>query len=132
MPRIYILNCWREGCFTEYNGALHRRDNTLLSIYTDMGTNAYMNAVCGVAVEKKTDLGSNCSLSLFSLSKNKSRPIIPESNCQVGLPSVSIPGDAIRRGLTCNASSIINTDLPPGIIALLETARPDRELSSEN
>lgn len=131
MPGMYILNYWRERCFTGYNGALHRRDNILLSVYTDMGTNAYINAVCGVAVEKKTDFGSNCSLSLFSLIKNKSRPIIPESNCQVGLPSVSIPGDAIRRDSIGNASGIINT-LPPGIIASLETARPDRELSSEN
>lgn len=124
MLGMYIQNCWREGCFTEYNRALYRRDSTLLSVYTDMGTNVYINAVFGVAVVKKTDLGSNCSLGLFSLIKNKNKIIIPGSKCRVGLLSVSIPEDAIRRDSIDNASGIIKTDLPLGIIASLRLQDP--------
>lgn len=120
-----------EGTPTKYHWLVTHRENLRLGYRTDIGAFTYINALHGVTIEDFVQIGSHCSLYSFSSIDNRSGPIHLGRNCRLGTHSVVMPSVSVGRNAVIGAFSLVNADIPEGVVAYGIPARVIRTLSDQ-
>jgi acetyltransferase-like isoleucine patch superfamily enzyme len=120
-----------EGTPTKYHWLVAHRENLRLGYGTDIGAFTYINALHGVTIEDFVQIGSHCSLYSHSSIDNRSGPIHLERNCRVGTHSVVMPSVSVGRNSVIGAFSLVNANIPGGVVAYGIPARVMRMLSDK-
>lgn len=106
-----------EGTPTKYQWLVAHRENLHLGYRTDIGAFTYINALHGVTIEDYVQIGSHCSLYSVSTIDNRSGPIHLARNCRVGSHSMVMPSVTIGENTVIGAFSLVNADIPAGVVA---------------
>lgn len=108
----------KDGVPTKYNWVVQNIDGLKLGYETDIGAFTYINSYNGVTIEDKVQIGSHCSIYSVSTIDGKSGEVILKKNCKLGSHSTVMPGVTIGENSIVGAHSLVNTDIPPNVIAL--------------
>jgi acetyltransferase-like isoleucine patch superfamily enzyme len=116
------LNDWKypdfdEKGMTRWNWMCQHHKKLKLGKYVDIGAFTYINAKCGVTIEKNVQIGSHCSIYSISTIDDKEGPVILMENCRIGTHSVIMPGITIGKNSIVGAHSFVNKDIPDNTIA---------------
>jgi acetyltransferase-like isoleucine patch superfamily enzyme len=116
------FNDWKypkfdEKGMTRWNWICQHHEKLKLGEYVDIGAFTYINAKCGVIIEKNVQIGSHCSIYSISTIDNKEGPVVLKENCRIGTHSVIMPGVTIGKNSTIGAHSFVNKDIPDNTIA---------------
>jgi len=116
------FNDWKypefdEKGMTRWNWMCQHHEKLKLGEYVDIGAFTYINAKCGVTIEKNVQIGSHCSIYSTSTIDNKDGPVVLKENCRIGTHSVIMPGVTIGKNSIVGAHSFVNKDIPDDTIA---------------
>jgi acetyltransferase-like isoleucine patch superfamily enzyme len=101
----------------EYYFLVSHKDKLELGEKTDIGAFTYINAKCGVLIEKNVQIGSHCSIYSISTIDDKRGKIVIKENAKVGTHSTIMPGVTIGRNSMIGAHSFVNKDIPDNVVA---------------
>ena len=107
----------KEGVPTKYNWVVQNIDNLKLGNKTDIGAFTYINAKYGVIIEDNVQIGSHCSVYSVSTIDNTSGRVVLKRNCKLGSHSTVLPGTMIGENSIIGAHSLVNSNIPPNVIA---------------
>ena len=108
----------KEGVPTKYNWVVQNIDNLKLGNKTDIGAFTYINAKYGVIIEDDVQIGSHCSVYSVSTIDSTSGEVRLKSNCKLGSHSTVLPGVTIGENSIIGAHSLVNSNIPPNVIAV--------------
>lgn len=118
-----------EGKLTEYNWIVQHKEHLILGYKTDIGAFTYINAKNGVVIENYVQIGSHCSIYSISIIGGKEGSVVLKKNCRIGSHSVIMPGVTIGENAIIGAFSLVNKDVPAGVVAAGVPARILRNLT---
>ncbi len=107
----------QEGIPTEYNWVVQNIDKLKLGNKTDIGAFTYINAKYGVIIEDDVQIGSHCSIYSISTIDSTSGRVVLKRNCKLGSHSTVLPGAVIGENSIIGAHSLVNSNIPPNVIA---------------
>ena len=106
-----------EGVPTKYNWVVQNIDGLKLGNKTDIGAFTYINAKYGVIIEDDVQIGSHCSVYSVSTIDSTSGKVVLKNNCKLGSHSTVLPGVTIGENSIIGAHSLVNSNIPPNVIA---------------
>ena len=101
----------------KYHFLIHHVDKLELGENTDIGAFTYINAQCGVTIEKNVQIGSHCSIYSISTIDDKQGKVRIKENARLGTHSTVMPGITIGKNAVIGAYSFVNKDIPDNVIA---------------
>ena len=107
-----------HGKLTEWNWLVQHPQNLKLGEETDIGAFTYINALHGVEIGNKVEIGSHCSIYSVSTIDHKEGKVILKENCRVGSHSTIMPGVSIGKNSVVGAHSFVNRDIPDNVISV--------------
>lgn len=107
----------KDGKLTKYNWVVQNLKGLVLGKNTDIGAFSYINALHGVFIEEKVQIGSHCSIYSISTIDNSYGKIILKKNCRIGSHSTILPGVSIGANSIIGAHSLVNKDIPDNVVA---------------
>lgn len=107
----------RHGKLTKWNWMVQHPENLELGEKTDIGAFTYINALHGVIIGNKVEIGSHCSVYSVSTIDHKSGRVILKENCRVGSHSTVMPGVTIGKNSVIGAHSFVNRNIPDDVVA---------------
>ncbi len=121
--KVNRFNSWKyphieESVLTKYNWVVQNIEGLEMGDNTDIGAFSYINAKCGVSIEKDVQIGSHCSIYSVSTIDNKSGKVILKKNCRIGSHSTVLPGVTIGKNSIIGAHSLVNRNIPSNVIAV--------------
>ena len=118
----------KEGKSTKYNWLVQNLDGLVLGYETDIGAFSYINALNGVVIEDKVQIGSHCSIYSVSTIDDSKGKVFLKNNCRIGSHSTILPGVTIGKNSVVGAHSLVNEDIPDNVIAFGVPAKVIRKL----
>jgi acetyltransferase-like isoleucine patch superfamily enzyme len=118
-----------DGKLTKYNWVVQNVSGFKLGNKTDIGAFTYINAKLGVEIGDKVQIGSHCSIYSVSTIDNTSGIVKLLKNCKIGSHSTILPGVTIGENTIIGAHSLVNSDIPPNVVALGVPAKVVREIN---
>jgi|TARA_B100000959_G_C14554226_1_gene448961 acetyltransferase-like isoleucine patch superfamily enzyme len=106
-----------EGVPTKYNWVVQNIDGLKLGFKTDIGAFTYINAKYGVKISDNVQIGSHCSIYSVSTIDSTSGKVVLKNNCKLGSHSTVLPGVTIGENSIIGAHSLVNSNIPPNVIA---------------
>ncbi len=107
-----------EGVPTKYNWVVQNIDGLKLGFKTDIGAFTYINAKYGVKISDNVQIGSHCSIYSVSTIDSTSGKVVLKNNCKLGSHSTVLPGVTIGENSIIGAHSLVNSNIPPNVIAV--------------
>ena len=107
-----------ESVPTKYNWVVQNIDGLKLGNKTDIGAFTYINAKYGVIIDDDVQIGSHCSVYTISTIDSTSGEVVLKKNCKVGSHSTVLPGVTIGENSIIGAHSLVNSNIPPNVIAV--------------
>ena len=108
----------KESVPTKYNWVVQNIDGLKLGNKTDIGAFTYINAKYGVIIDDDVQIGSHCSLYTISTIDSTSGKVVLKNNCKLGSHSTVLPGVTIGENSIIGAHSLVNSNIPPNVIAV--------------
>lgn len=108
----------RHGKLTQWNWMVQHPQNLELGEQTDIGAFTYINALHGVIIGNKVEIGSHCSIYSVSTIDHKNGKVVLKDNCRVGSHSTIMPGVSIGKNSVIGAHSFVNRNIPNNVIAV--------------
>ncbi len=121
-----------DGKATKYNWLVQNLDGLELGKETDIGAFSYINALNGVIIEDKVEIGSHCSIYSISTIDNTSGKVHLKSNCRIGSHSTILPGVTIGKNSIVGAHSLVTKDIPDNVVAFGVPAKAIRKLNNND
>ncbi len=106
-----------EGVPTKYNWVVQNIGGLKLGNKTDIGAFTYINAKYGVIIEDDVQIGSHCSVYSVSTIDSTSGKVVLKNNCKLGSHSTVLSGVTIGENSIIGAHSLVNSNIPPNVIA---------------
>ena len=106
-----------EGLPTRYHWIVRNLTGFQMGSHTDIGAFTYINALHGVTIEDKVQIGSHCSVYSVSTIEGKEGPVVLKRNCKLGSHSTVMPGVTIGENAIVGAHSFVNCDIPDNCTA---------------
>ena len=107
-----------ESVPTKYNWVVQNIDGLKLGNKTDIGAFTYINAKYGVIIDDDVQIGSHCSVYTVSTIDSTSGKVVLKNNCKLGSHSTVLPGVTIGENSIIGAHSLVNSNIPPNVIAV--------------
>lgn len=107
----------KHGKLTKWNWMVQHPENLELGGETDIGAFTYINALYGVVIGNKVEIGSHCSIYSVSTIDHKNGRVVLKENCCLGSHSTVMPGVTIGKNSVVGAHSFVNRDIPDNVIA---------------
>lgn len=107
----------KDGKLTKHNWIVQNLIGFKMGSETDIGAFTYINALYGVIIEDRVQIGSHCSIYSTSTIDNKHGQVILMKNCKIGSHSTILPGVSIGKNSVIGAHSLVNKDIPSNVIA---------------
>ena len=107
----------QESVPTKYNWVVQNIDGLKLGNKTDIGAFTYINAKYGVIIDDDVQIGSHCSVYTISTIDSTSGKVVLKNNCKLGSHSTVLPGVTIGENSIIGAHSLVNSNIPPNVIA---------------
>ncbi len=108
----------QESVPTKYNWVVQNIDGLKLGNKTDIGAFTYINAKYGVIIDDDVQIGSHCSVYTISTIDSTSGKVVLKNNCKLGSHSTVLPGVTIGENSIIGAHSLVNSNIPPNVIAV--------------
>ncbi len=108
----------KDGKLTRWNWMVQHPENLELGEETDIGAFTYINAMYGVIIGNKVEIGSHCSIYSVSTIDHKNGRVVLKENCRVGSHSTVMPGVTIGKNSVVGAHSFVNKDIPDNVVAV--------------
>jgi acetyltransferase-like isoleucine patch superfamily enzyme len=121
----------KDGKLTKYNWVVQNLEGFFLGSDTDIGAFSYINALHGVVIKDKVQIGSHCSVYSASTIDDSYGKIILKYNCRIGSHSTILPGVSIGENSIIGAHSLVNKDIPDNVVALGVPAKVVRKLNND-
>ena len=118
----------KHGKLTKWNWMVQNPENFELGKETDIGAFTYINALNGVYIGDRVEIGSHCSIYSISTIDHKKGAVVLEKNCKIGSHSTIMPGISVGENSIVGAHSFVNHDIPPNVIAVGCPARILRKI----
>lgn len=118
----------KHGKLTKWNWMVYYPENLKLGKETDIGAFTYVNALHGITIENKVQIGSHCSIYTVSTIDDKAAPVVLKENCRIGTHSTVMPGVTVGRNSIVGACSFVNRDIPDNVVAVGVPVRILRKL----
>ena len=112
-----------HGKLTKWNWMVQNPENLKLGKETDIGAFTYINALHGVEIGNRVEIGSHCSVYSVSTIDHKQGRVVLKENCKIGSHSTIMPGVTIGENSIVGAHSFVNRDIPDNSIAFGVPAR---------
>jgi len=107
-----------DGKPTRYNWVVQNVTGLELGAKTDIGAFTYINAKYGVIIGADVQIGSHCAIYSVSTIDDTQGKIVLKKNCRIGSHSTVLPGVTIGENSIIGAHSLVNTDIPPNVVAV--------------
>ena len=107
-----------DGKLTKWNWMVQNKEGLKLGKRTDIGAFTYINALHGVELGDKVQLGSHCSIYSISTIDGKKGKVVIKDNACIGSHSVVMPGVTVGENSLVGAFSFVNKDIPDNAIAV--------------
>ena len=107
----------KHGQLTKWNWIVQNPKGLKLGKETDIGAFTYINALNGVEIGNKVQIGSHCSIYSVSTIDNKGGKVILGENCRIGSHCTIMPGVSIGENSVIGAHSFVNKDIPSDSVA---------------
>tara|TARA_B100000287_G_C20245529_1_gene627864 strand:+ start:190 stop:600 length:411 start_codon:yes stop_codon:yes gene_type:complete len=107
-----------ESVPTKYNWVVQNIKGLRLGNKTDIGAFTYINAKYGVIIDDDVQIGSHCSVYSVSTIDSTSGKVVLQNNCKLGSHSTVLPGVTIGKNSIIGAHSLVNSNIPPNVIAV--------------
>lgn len=120
-----------DGKLTIYSWIVRWKSQFVLGDKTDIGAFTYINAKNGVTVEDHVQIGSHCAVYSVSTIDKKGGPVVLKRNCKIGSHSVIMPGVTVGRNSIVGAFSLVNRDIPDGVLAYGVPVQVIRHLAAD-
>ena len=121
----------KDGNPTKYNWIVQNIDGFKLGFQTDIGAFSYINAMDGVILEDKVQVGSHCSIYSVSTIDDSHGKVVLKQNCRIGSHSTILPGVSIGKNSIIGAHSLVNKDIPDNVVAFGVPAKVVRKLNND-
>ena len=108
----------KHGKLTKWNWMVQNPKGLKLGKETDIGAFTYINALHGVTIEDKVQIGSHCSIYSVSTIDDKAAPVVLKENCRIGTHSTVMPGVTVGKNSVVGAHSFVNHDVPDNVIVV--------------
>lgn len=108
----------KHGKLTQWNWMVQHPANLVLGKETDIGAFTYINALHGVKIGDKVEIGSHCSIYSVSTIDHKNGRVVLGENCKIGSHSTVMPGVTIGANSIIGAHSFVNKHIPANVIAV--------------
>jgi acetyltransferase-like isoleucine patch superfamily enzyme len=118
----------KEGELTKYNWMVQNVGGLNLGVNIDIGAFSYINALHGITIEDKVQIGSHCSIYSISTIDNIAGRVILKENCKIGAHSTILPGVTVGKNSIIGAHSLVKNDIPDNVIAFGVPAKAIRVL----
>lgn len=106
-----------DGKLTKWSWMVQNLKGLKLGRKTDIGAFTYINALYGVDIGDRVQIGSHCSIySVSTIGKEKGRVVIGGGAC-IGSHCTIMPGVKVGKGAIVGAHSFVNRDIPAGATA---------------
>lgn len=112
-----------HGKLTKWNWMVQNPENLKFGKETDIGAFTYINALHGVEIGNRVEIGSHCSVYSVSTIDHKQGRVVLKENCKIGSHSTIMPGVTIGENSIVGAHSFVNRDIPDNSIAFGVPAR---------
>ena len=112
-----------HGKLSHWNWMVHHPDNIKLGNKVDIGAFTYINALAGIEIGDRVEIGSHCSIYSVSTIDDKIGRVVLEEGCKVGSHSTVMPGVTIGRNAVIGAHSFVNKNIPANSVAFGVPAR---------
>lgn len=112
-----------HGKLTKWNWMVQNPENLKLGKETDIGAFTYINALHGVEIGNRVEIGSHCSIYSVSTIDHKQGRVVLKENCKIGSHSTVMPGVIIGKNSIVGAHSFVNHNIPDNSIAFGVPAR---------
>ena len=100
---------------TPWNWMVQNPDGLKLGKRTDIGAFTYINALHGVSIGDKVEIGSHCSIYSISTIDHKQGKVTIKKNTMIGTHSTIMPGVTIGENSVIGAYSFVNKNIPDSI-----------------
>lgn len=120
-----------DGQLTEYNWVVQNLEGFILGSETDIGAFSYINALHGVEINDKVQIGSHCSIYSISTIDNSYGKVILKYNCKIGSHSTILPGVTVGENSIIGAHSLVTKNIPDNVVAFGVPAKAIRELNND-
>ncbi|MDP3954702.1 MAG: acyltransferase [bacterium] len=107
----------KDGQLTKWNWMVQGVSGLKLGKKTDIGAFTYINAQAGVEIGDRVEIGGGCHIYSVSTIDGKKGKIVLGEGCMIGAHSVVMPGVKVGKNTVVGACSLVNKDLPAGVIA---------------
>lgn len=108
----------KHGKLTKWNWMVQNPGKFKLGKETDVGAFTYINALHGVEVGDRVEIGSHCSIYSVSTIDHKKGPVVLKKNCKIGSHSTVMPGVVVGENSIIGAHSFVNHNIPANVIAV--------------
>ena len=112
-----------HGKLTKWNWMVQNPENLKFGKETDIGAFTYINALHGVEIGNRVEIGSHCSIYSVSTIDHKQGRVVLKENCKIGSHSTVMPGVIIGKNSIVGAHSFVNHNIPDNSIAFGVPAR---------
>jgi acetyltransferase-like isoleucine patch superfamily enzyme len=120
-----------EG-MTKWGWKVQHPGRLVLGKHTDIGAFSYINAKFGVEISDKVQIGSHCAVYSVSTIDGKKGKVTIGRNARIGSHSVVLPGVCVGEGSIIGAFSLVNRDIPAGVVAFGVPAKVHRKLTKKD
>lgn len=107
----------KNGIPTVYGWVVLHMEGLRLGNYVDIGCFCLIQAEAGVTIEDDVELGGHVCVYSVSTIDGKRGPVVLKKGCKIGAGSVILPGVTVGEGATVGALSLVDKDIPPGVVA---------------
>tara|TARA_B100001057_G_C22148372_1_gene681017 strand:- start:11 stop:418 length:408 start_codon:yes stop_codon:yes gene_type:complete len=121
----------KDGEPTKYNWLVQNLDGFFLGFETDIGAFSYINALHGVVIEDRVQIGSHCSIYSISTIDKSHGKVVLKQNCRIGSHSTILPGVTVGKNSIIGAHSLVNKDIPDNTLAYGVPAKVKRKLNDD-
>ena len=114
----------KHGKLTKWNWVVQNPQGLKLGKETDIGAFTYINALHGVEIGDRVEIGSHCSIYSVSTIDHKTGKVVLKEDSRVGSHSTIMPGVTIGKGAVVGANAVVTRDVAPYSIVAGVPARP--------
>ncbi len=108
---------FNNNCLTKWNWMCQHHENLKCGQHVDIGAFTYINAIHGVEIADRVQIGSHCSLYTLSTIDDKKGVIKIGFNSRIGTHSTVMPGVTIGKNVMVGAYSFVNKNIPDHCLA---------------
>ena len=106
-----------ENGMTKWGWMCQHPDRLKLGRYVDIGAFTYINALHGVEIGERAQVGSHTSIYSVSTIDDKKGKVVIGRNARIGSHSLVMPGVTVGDGAVVGAFSFVNRDVPARAVA---------------